>query len=88
MLGDLTLQLEEALCQASNLNGQLQSLLKQLEKMKAQLVDHKPPRVQPAHIDKQLKDLSVGMACITLSLFMWNVLKKHTFPFPLSLMYV
>lgn len=53
-------QLDGALGQASDLNSHLQGLLKQLEKMRTHLADHKPPRVQPTHIEKQIKELSVS----------------------------
>jgi len=52
--------LDEALNQVTDVSGQLEDLLKQLEKLRTNLDNQKPPRVQPHHLERQIKDLSVS----------------------------
>ena len=52
--------LEQTLGHVSNLHGDLNSLLEQLNNMRSKLKGHEPPRVLPADVEKQLKKLSVS----------------------------
>ena len=52
--------LEQTLGHISNLHGDLNSLLEQLNNMRSKLKGHEPPRVLPADVEKQLKKLSVS----------------------------
>ena len=63
-MGERCLRIEEALAQASDMSGELENLLKQLEKVKAQLAGHKPYRVQPGHLKRQIKELTVCCDCM------------------------
>ena len=61
-MADRVSGLTEALGQVSNLRDQLDGLLEQLEKMKGKLKGHEPAHVIPADVEKQIKELMVGIA--------------------------
>ena len=59
-VGERISSLEQTLDDVSSLHGDLNDLLEKLKDMQSKLKGHEPPRVLPAHVEKQLKRLSVG----------------------------